>query len=85
MDGFGCGKVGLDVTYTGGVASNLASGYITVAASVTTVTLALERSILTPAVNTVLSGLALGAIRSKPSGVASIKITNKIYRKIRHY
>lgn len=59
---------GVTVT-TSGVASNLARGNVTVAAPVTTVTFALERSVLAPAVNTVLSSLTFGAVGTGPSRV----------------
>ena len=61
------------VTYTGGVASHFAHGNVAVAASKTTVTLALERPVLASAVNAVLPSLALGAVGAEPARVTPSK------------
>jgi len=54
---------------TGGVASHFAHGNVAVAASKTTVTLALERPVLASAVSTILPSLALGAVGAEPARV----------------
>ena len=61
------------VTYTGGVASHFAHGNVAVAASKTTITLALERPVLASAVSTVLPSLALGAVGAEPARVTPSK------------